>query len=651
MRLMKIKPYLKPVFWGFVQLIVLSGISSCDKYLDVVPDNVATLEDAFSLRQNAENYLFSCYSYLPRNGDANFNIGLLAGDEIWFDELAFGSDAPFFTSRGAQSVVSPFYNSWTGGRGASPSDRYGLYRAIRECNTFIENVSDYTKIPDIEDSERERWLAEVKFLKAYYHFYLLRMYGPIPVMRENISISAPEEEVQVSRDPVDECVDYIVGLLDESALILPNIILNRGAELGRVTAPVALALKAKVLLMAASPLFNGNSDMASLMNKDGTPLFNQNVDASKWQLAADAAKEAIDAAESAGHALFIYVNETPYNLSDTTLQQLTLRQAFSERWSDEVIWPNTQSMTTNLQFQCIPPLQPGVDNRIAQGIFSAPLKMAKMFYTKNGVPIEEDRTLDFTRENMPRVATDDERFYIENEGTTARLNFDREPRFYASLGFDRGVWYKRGELETTDENTFVLHALNGEYGGSSHTFFFNVTGYYIKKLVDYNIAIPVDGVSIVSPYAWPEIRLSDLYLMYAEALNEAGAGESVALEYVNRVRERAGLESVQSAWSAYSLNAGKYTTVEGRREIIHRERCIELAFEGQRFWDLMRWKKAIVEFNQPITGWFVKGQEYTSYYQPTTLWNKEFVSPRDYFWPIAEQDIVENPNLVQNIGW
>lgn len=641
-------------------------LAGCEGYLDVVPDNIATIEDAFALRQNAERYLYNCYSYLPRHGDPAYNIGLLGGDEIWFDQLGFGQGAPFFIARGAQRAADPYFNMWSGENGATPAERphelapygrnhYGLYRAIRECNTFIENVSDYSKIPDLNGSDRERWLAEVKFLKAYYHFYLLRMYGPIPIMYENIPISAPEEEVQVSRRPVDECVDYIVSLLDEAAQILPNSILNTGAELGRVAAPVALALKAKVLLTAASPLFNGNTDMAGLTNKDGTLLFSQEVSIEKWQKAADAAKAAIDASETAGHKLFEYVNETPTELSDTTILELSLRQAVTERWSNEVVWPNSQSTATTLQRDCVPPLEPGVDHRAARKVFSAPLKMARLFYTKNGVPINEDRTLDFTKEAEPRVATEDERFYIEEGGTTARLNFDREPRFYSSLGFDRGVWYKRGKQEggseASDENTFVLHALNGEYGGSSHTFFFNVTGYYIKKLVDYNIAIPAEGISIVRPYAWPELRLSDLYLMYSEALNEAGADASVALEYVNRIRERAGLEDVQEAWSNYSNNPNKYTTQVGRREIIQRERLIELAFEGHRYWDLLRWKRAVQEFNSPITGWYVKGQEYVSYYQTTTLWNKEFVAPRDYFWPIAEKDLNENPNLVQNVGW
>ncbi len=336
--------------------------------------------------------------------------------------------------------------------------------------------------------------------------------------------------------------------------------------------------------------------------------------------------------------------------------QLTLRQSVSERWGDETIWPNTQSMVTSLQLQCLPPLEVSVDHRVAQKVFSAPLKIARQFYTKNGVPINEDKTLDFTNESRLREATEEERFYIEEGEVTARLNFDREPRFYASLGFDRGVWFKLGQEQTdasaqADEDTYVLHALNGEYGGSSHTFFFNVTGYYVKKLVDYNIVTPAEGVTTLRPYAWPEIRLSDLYLMYAEALNEAGAAQDEALAYVNRIRERAGLESVQDAWTAYSNNAAKYTTLEGRRDIIHQERLIELVFEGHRYWDLLRWKEAINQFNQPITGWYVDGENPLSYYQSTTLWNKEFVAPRDYFWPIGSQDLIENPKLVQNIGW
>ncbi|WNH10615.1 RagB/SusD family nutrient uptake outer membrane protein [Thalassobellus suaedae] len=129
-----------------------------------------------------------------------------------------------------------------------------------------------------------------------------------------------------------------------------------------------------------------------------------------------------------------------------------------------------------------------------------------------------------------------------------------------------------------------------------------------------------------------ELRLADLYLMYAEALNEVSGPTTEVLQYVDAIRTRAGLEGVATSWQNYSLNPSKYTTKTGMREIIQRERTIELAYEGKNFWDIKRWKKGTREFNQAIKGWNVFGTKEASYYQVLTLYQQRFVAPRDYFY-------------------
>src|SRR5690606_35009562 len=143
--------------------------------------------------------------------------------------------------------------------------------------------------------EKKRWVAEVKFLKAYYHFWLTRMYGPIPVVRENIPIASSPEEVRVKREPVDSAFNYIVQLLDEAAVDLPVVIQTEINELGRITKPIALSVKAEVLVTQASPLFNGNPDYAGFKDKDGQNLFPPTEDPQKWINAAEACRVAIDA--------------------------------------------------------------------------------------------------------------------------------------------------------------------------------------------------------------------------------------------------------------------------------------------------------------------------------------------------------------------
>ncbi|WP_281635449.1 RagB/SusD family nutrient uptake outer membrane protein [Flavobacterium marginilacus] len=647
----RLRKSILPITASFMALLVME---SCSKdFLDVVPDNVATIDNAFKLKNEAEKYLFTCYSYLPKDGSVYHNIGFLAGDEIWIPyKTSITSDA-FEIARGNQRISNPFVNVWDGNyTGGGPSDRYKIFIGIRHCNIFLENLKDLTKVPDITNAERQRWIGEVEFLKAYFHFYLLRMYGPIPLADKNIPIDAPEDEINVRRQPVDTCVKFIVDLLDTAVEKLPNdneIIPT--TEAGRITKTIALSVKAKVLLMAASPLFNGNSDFAGLVNKDGTKLFNPAYDANKWKLASDAALAAIESAEANAKKLYVFP-QSPFVLTAGTMTQMSIRQAVCERWNSEIIWANPNSKTAELQQLCMAPLDVNHNHNDARKILSPPLKIAKMFYSKNGVPINEDKTLDFTDEKAMRTATNAERFNIKEGFQTARINFDREPRFYADLCFDGGVWYKYDSPSKTDDGT--VWGLKGKFGdpaGATHSFHTNETGYFIKKLVDWNQVTYTTGGSSYKDYAWPEIRLAELYLMYAEALNEVNGPSAAVYMYLDRIRTRAGLAGVVQSWADYSTNPSKPSTQLGLRDIIHQERGIELAFEGQRFWDLRRWKKAAEDLNVPITGWNVKGVDALSYYQVRTVYQQTFVAPRDYFWPIPESAMIQNPNLVQNLGW
>lgn len=632
---------------GALSVVLASSSVSCKKFLDIVPDNVATIEYAFRLRVEAEKYLFTLYNYLPSEGSLWNNPAFLGGDEIWIPYQTSISPLAFEIARGNQQISKPYVNYWYGDQDANR----GLYQGIRHCNIFIDNMSNPALVPDITASERARWIAEARFLKAYFHFYLLRMYGPVPIMDDDIDVSEPKEVMDVPRNTVDECVEYIVGLLDQAAADLPPQIVDRQRELGRITITIAKAVKAQVLLLAASPLFNGNADFSSLKNKDGKALFNPTADTKKWELAATAAREAIEVAEANMHALFTFRQAGNLAISDTTLLELKLRQAVCEKFNEEHIWADPNSRSWTIQQNAMPPLTADENHNYNRKILSPPLKIAKMFYTKNGVPITEDKTLSFTDDTELRTATGQERFYIEPGFTTARLHFDREPRFYSSLAFDGARWFKYDTPGYSDENSKVVRSKRPDYAGSTHAFHFNETGYFIKKLVDWNQVTTTTGVTY-KDYPWPKIRLADLYLMYAEALNEAyGPANETAFQYIDRVRARAGLKGVKESWTTYAKNPGKFTTKEGFRDIIHRERLIELAFEGQRFWDLRRWKTAAVHLNEPITGWNMQGETTAAYYVIRTVFNQRFIAPRDYFWPISENTVIQNLNLVQNYGW
>ena len=436
-------------------IFVIWFACACDNYLDVVPDNVATLEYAFRDRVGAEKFLFTCYTYLPYIGSPGSDPAIMGGDDIWAheDEHYYGATGnfnAFHIKQGRQNSDNPLLNFWNG-----TINGRALFRAIRDCNIFLENVDQVG--PDLPSDEKIQWKAEVKILKAFYHYYLLRMYGPIPLVRENLPISASTDEVRVYRDPFDDCVDYIVGLIDEAAPDLWTSVRDRQTEMGRITRTIALSLKAEILVTAASPLFNGNPEFAGMIDNRGVHLFKSGVDLQKWERAADACLEAIELCESEGITLYKFSSYS-YVLSDSTRRVMSCRHVVMDKWNSELIWATPR--TTNAddyQYTTIP-FFTLAEAALGSGrcVISPTLRMVELFYSNRGVPIDEDNQYDYDNRYKTALAPDDHKFYIQTGFETARLHINREPRFYASLGFDGGVWYGNGRYKdigkgTTDE--------------------------------------------------------------------------------------------------------------------------------------------------------------------------------------------------------
>lgn len=626
-------------------LAVLST-ASCKKYLDVTPDNVGTIDYAFRNRNEAENYLFSCYAYLQRMSDVSVNAGFTLSSELIYpnnliDYLGFNRSG-FNLVTGTQNAANPALNLWDGGDGS-----YSLYRSIRICNTMLENID---KPEDLTPAEKTRWIAEVKFLKAYYHYCLFRNYGPIVLVRENLPITSTTGEVREKRAPVDEVVDYIVQLLDEATPGLPPKIIDQSKEFGRITRFIAMAVKAEVLATAASPLFNGNPDYASFSDKGETKLFPATYNAGKWQKAATACKAAIDECELRGMKLYQFVAPaTISQLSNELREELTLQNAVTERWEQnpELIW--AQNPEFSYQGFATPRLtSKSVVNAFSNpSTFSAPISTQEMFYTDNGVPINEDKTWDYAGRYDLQTGDDANRYYIKKTYTTVKAHFRREPRFYANLAFDGAIWFGNGNLD--QDNAYYVQARgNTSLAGPKDQVRLNITGYWPKKLVHY-LSVYDDGFQPVH-FHLPLIRLAGLYLLYAEALNEVSGPGPDVFEYIDKVRARAGLPGVQDAWTNFSKNPGKCHTKDGLRQIIHQERRIELCFEGQAGWDLRRWKELVNVLGKPLQGWNYRELDAVNYYRPQTQLIPAF-GIRDYLWPIKASDLIVNPNLVQNPYW
>ncbi|MDR2449029.1 MAG: RagB/SusD family nutrient uptake outer membrane protein [Prevotellaceae bacterium] len=639
-------------------LLAASGCllpASCD-YLDVIPDDIPSLDHAFSNRTTAESYLYGCYSFRPPIGRINENEadpGLTAGDETWQRYLVAEGSEENATwpgsqiARGEQNAVNPILNRW-----------HHTYAGIRQCNIFLERIWE---VYDVESAERQRWIGEAKFLKAYYHYFLFKRYGPIPIMNVNLPIDASADEVQVYREPVDKVVEYISALLDEAIIDLPypHEVLQ-GTQAGRADKLVALTLKAELLLFAASDLFNGNTEMASMVDNRGVSLFPQTKDPDKWKTAATACSLAIAACHENGKAL--YTQPDPVTVAESPVFQLqsAIRNVIGNRWNCELIWGDTEydhGRLARVAGTRLIGLEGGT-MRWLSGEWAPTLKAVEQYHSSRGVPIKYDKEwidngwYENRYKIRPDASSGDEKYLVEAGQRTVYLHFNREPRFYASVAFDKGVYYGAGWYKfETDRNVKYANYLNLGYAGYQAGVAYSATGYSVKKLYGLHAIQETNRVDAGVFFPFPIFRLADLYLMYAEALNEAEGPVPEVFEYVNRVRQRAGLGDLQYCWDNYTNLPGYYSNKENLREIIRQERAIELAFEGKRFWDLRRWQK-ITEFNVPPRGWNVTGKTPEDFYIVTNLPRIPLrFTVKDYFWPIKESELYVNRNLKQNYGW
>lgn len=661
--------------------IILLVFYSCNKFLDILPDDKPVLEDAFKDKFNAEKYLFTCYASLPNVVNPNNTLGISGGGDIIYSErntgggLPSGPPATQMAFLKGNNVANPYANFWDGTNGASKN----IWQGIRHCNIFLEHIRVEDGGPrDLEEHLREQWIAEVKAIKAYLHFYLLQLYGPLPIVDKVIPISAKGDELAVYREPVDDVVNYIVNTLDDAIGNLPNITeLDVVSEYGRMTKTIARSIKAKTLVLAASPIFNNNNYYAGFKDKRGVELFPQGDSKARWERALEAIDEAVRSAESDGATILIStdggnnairgVNST--NINDTTKAMVSLRQAVTESWNPEVIWAVNES-TTLLQRWATMLSNDEWFNLAGSGgsdigqRHSPTLNVVEMFYSSNGIPIEEDAEWDANGWYSDRYMTqlpdaEHSKYFIKNGQETAILHFNRSLRFYASVGFDGGIWEGREKpLTEASFPNMIRHFGSGfkhaeTYGGYPYA------GYLAKKLSHLKTTYTETRITLIrEDYSFPVIRLADLYLLLAECLNEVGGPTKTdsegnnAFYYLDKIRARVGMEGVVESWNKYALSRfkSKPNDINGLRNIIRRERLNELAFEGHFYYDVRRWLMAEELFNQPILGWNKDGENKADFYNIRVLLQPRFTM-KDYLMPIRTNTLLQNRNLIQNPGW
>lgn len=635
----------------YIVYLILSMfiLGSCSDYLDIVPDKAQEIELMFERKEAAYRALATCYHYLPQE-DGVYSTSAFASDEL---TTPIAKETPGVElMRGKQSVDNPIMGLWND---TYPYGRMqeSLFKAIRACNIFIENID---LVKDMKTEEKESWKSEAIFLKAYYHFLLFRQYGPIPIVDSNLPITASVEEVRIMRKPVDEVIDYIVSTIDRSITNLP-IRITSSNDFGRIDKLIAYSIKSRVLLYAASPLFNGNATFYdTFKDKNGVKLFNTTFDKEKWKKALDAAEYAIQLAASNGVKMYEFEGIVPtfdtLDIKQPEVQALyNYRYMFTERWNSELIWGNSNPVDNgdwwSLQAASMM-INPEASAQAAAWQWVSPtIQAAEAYYTKNGLPIDQDLTFKYAnRFSLARV-TDADKYHAMTGSTIMipNLHLGREPRFYASIGFDKGIY------RTWGQKWNLLMKKGETYGRRGNTNDYVISGYVLKKVCHPNSE--GDAYNKLVTYPWPIIRLAELYLNYAEAYNEYYGPDQKVYDALNKIRVRSDVPTVEAAWSnpLQARTLDKHKSQDGLREIIRQERRIELAFEGHRNFDVRRWLEGDQYFNNPVTGWSVDGSSTSTFYVVKTIGQRSFITPRDYLFPIKYSEILVNSNLVQNPGW
>lgn len=626
------------------------ALASCS-FLDVVPENTATLGDSFTTTQQAKQFLYRVYNYMPNTSSFRWAPDMCAGgdlitgpagDLVWFGyrSVLCGNETPDGT----------YFSFWDGGNALGRQPVYwDLYKGIKYAYMYISNVDS---VPDMPESEKTRTKGEAYFLIAYLHWTLMQYYGPVVIIDHEIPVDAPADEMMMPRSSWDDCVNFVTATFDTAASMLNPTVPNN--ELGRATSVAAKAYKARVLMYAASPLVNGNEAYSSFVSKEGTPLMPLEYDNEKWKKALDAIQEAITLAESNGYALY---KSGTAGSDDADQGRLNYYHCFVETdWADqkEYLFAIGAQPGEGVNIQRIAGVRVW-DGSVYNGSqavnytgngfrqYLVPtLQIAETFLTEKGLPLWADP--DTKDKTLSELVADS-----DGDGISDFCQ-NRDPRFYATIGYDGGDY-------TSNSATYKLelryHQKHGYTGDTQTEYNGSCTGYVLQKFISVNSTYDESTNRMsLAKYPFPYLRLAELYLDYAEADFEYdGSLSATGLGYLNKVRDRAGLPDFEESWNQVGMPSG-----EDMRKALHYENMAELACECRLYHNLRRWNLAQEWLGHTPDGLNIEGESVQDFNTIATLkeqskFPRVFEYPKTNWLPIPRAEIENNNLLVQNPGY
>ena len=617
-------------------IALLCFVSSCD-YLgvsDQLAGGLQNTEQVFDNVSYTKRWYANVFAGIPDySGINSVNVGAFKNPWTGMcDELVVGYGN------------SSKYNNSDRNAANMGFHRYGdCYKYIRQANIFLQKahpiMTTGTQGDQLLEDELTQMKANVRFMRAFYHYLLFEQYGPIILVKDKIYNATEDQDVP--RNIVDEVIEYIDSELTAVASELTQEPIFEDKDYRAwPTKGVALAVRAKLWLYAASPLLNGGyREALSVTNPDGTRLF-PDYDAGKWEKALAACKDFIDYAEAGRYELYKEYKDDNGAVIDPDKSVYNLFQ----KYTHEIIWATANNDWGGMNGDAF-------DRRIAPrceknglGSTGVTQELVDAFYMKDGFPVSATAYLPqstlYQEEGYGTYKDQNDNFSKKYTNVTVSNRYlNREPRFYNTVFFNGRQW-----PVSCNQVLFYNGGNSGVQEGQA-----TLTGYMLFKRFNRSVSLTNPGVA--SQFR-PSIifRLADFYLMYAEAANEVNPNDARVLKYLNLVRERAGLPDIET------LNPAIRGNQELQRAAIQRERQIELATEGQRYFDVRRWmiadKNGEGRQNGYVHGMNVRGESNDKEDFNRIVEASQIVFNRKmYLYPMPDSEMRKTKNLVQNPGW
>lgn len=623
----------------YILTIYLSAflLSACN-YLDVIPPEQPGLDDTMNDGEAVRNFLYSCYT------------------EIEFMTLF---DNPSTDEYSSSIMINSIAQQLSYNQLSSSSKGYGrwdkAYNSIGQCNLFLQQLERSNPLGVTEEMKKE-YKAEVDFLIAFYHFRVLAEYGPIPIIDHFMPMDTPTSEIP-GRSHFDYVVSFICNRLDAAAENLPASRISD--QWGRATSTMCYALKGRVLLYAASDLWNGKFPFKNWKNKNyetpgyGKELVSLTYDRSKWEKALKACDFAIEWAESKGGNKLLTVSTMPSRAQNISkpyipgkdsdnefkeyvmLMSLLLNSTPNEG-NFEYIWgvSNVQASYHPLLSLPLNILERNGSYASGWSLVAPTLYSIEHCYTENGLLPELDEKFSIKGDWLKSAN-------VSAHPDIIKLCVGREPRFYAWFAFDGGEYTQM----LKNGGSFMLNMKSSSAQGRSvqSNRNYSVTGFLTKKFTEPDMSFTYtngnQGNNI--DYPLPLIRMGELYLNRAECYAALGM-TSEAIDDINIIRRRAG---------AVELKDENISSKMPLMDWVRNERFIELWGEGHRYFDVRRWMIAPERLKAGVR----EGLNVMGKYDPTfeefnvrTRIDQPFMwNDRMYLHPVLASEVYSNPQMVQ----